>query len=136
MNTREFARLTYRLLLRLHPEAFRRRFGAEMLWIFDVSAHQGQTAYMLYDGVRSVAIQHAKFDMQEEPAAAFALEVRTSALTMARFGQATVLAATVLFAVASLVAREMPPIWRIDHAQTICLEPEGPKPVVVLETHR
>ena len=28
-------RLIYQCLLYLHPPAFRRRFGAEMLWIFD-----------------------------------------------------------------------------------------------------
>ena len=32
------SRSLYRLLLNLHPPAFRERFAAEMLWIFDEAA--------------------------------------------------------------------------------------------------
>jgi len=40
MTARSFTRLIYRLLLWLHPLAFRKQFGDEMLWIFDLSAGQ------------------------------------------------------------------------------------------------
>jgi hypothetical protein len=134
MNSRSFARLVYRLLLWLHPQAFRQRFGREMLWIFDLASRQGQTAYMLYDGARSVTIQHAKFDLQEEAAAPFGLEIQTSSLTVARLGQAALLSAVVLFALASLIAREMPSAWYLDHdQQPSCQQTDEPKPKVVLE---
>jgi D-alanyl-D-alanine carboxypeptidase len=36
--TKSMCRSLYRLLLKLHPPAFRQRFAAEMLWIFDEAA--------------------------------------------------------------------------------------------------
>jgi hypothetical protein len=137
MSARSFARLAYRLLLRLHPPAFRQRFSDEMLWIFDLSSRQDQTAYMLYDGARSIVIQHAKVDLQEQPAPAFGLEVQTSGLTVARLGQATVLAAVALFGLASLIAREMPSAWYLDHDLTpMCGQSDVPAPKKVLEIKR
>lgn len=132
MSARSFARLAYRLLLRLHPPAFRQSFSDEMLWIFDLSSRQ--TAYMLYDGARSMVIQHAKVDLQEQPAPAFGLEVQTSGLTIARLGQATVLAAVVLFFLASLIAREMPSAWYLDHdLPPMCGQSDVPRPKVAQE---
>jgi hypothetical protein len=137
MNTQGLARLMYRLVLRLHPAAFRKRFGEEMLWIFDMSSREGQMAYMLYDGARSVIIQHGKFDMQEEAAAPFCLEIQTSNLTVARLGQATLLCAAVLFTLGSLIAREMPSTWYLGHyQQPVCGQVDEPKPNVVLEPRR
>jgi hypothetical protein len=47
-------RVFYRLLLWLHPPSFRRRFGDEMLWIFDeTAAHTGALA----DGFASLLRQ-------------------------------------------------------------------------------
>jgi hypothetical protein len=123
MNAQSFARLFYRLLLRLRPATFRRRFGDEMLGIFDLSSREGQTAYMLYDGARSVIMQHAKLDLHEEPAAAFCMEVETSSLTVARVGQATVLAAALLLVMASVIVREMPPASVFDQKPT-CQQPD------------
>lgn len=132
MNTPSFARLLYRLLLRLHPAGFRQRFGQEMLWIFDSASHQ--TAYMLYDGARSVIIQHAKFEMQEDAAAPFCLEVKASSLTLARLGQAALLSTVVLFALASLIARNMPSGWYLEHdQQSTCQQTDEPRPKAVLE---
>jgi hypothetical protein len=133
MSAQGFARLMYRLLLRLHPAAFRQRFSEEMLWIFDVSSREGQMAYMLYDGARSVAIQHSKFDLQEEAAAPFCLEIQTSNLTVPRLGQATLLCVAVLLTLGSLITREMPSTWSIDHdQQPACGRIDEPKPNVVL----
>jgi hypothetical protein len=54
------ARLTYRLLLRLHPSSFQREFGADMLWIFDEEQQQGSTLYLFLDGVRSLLRQRCR----------------------------------------------------------------------------
>ena len=135
MNIPRLARLLYRLLLRLHPAGFRRRFGEEMLWIFDLSSRNGETAYMLYDGARSVFMQHAKFDPQEEPATAFCLEVQTSGLTVARVCQATVLSAALLLALASVIGREMPPI-SVFYQRPTCQQVDEPQPQPNLEVQR
>jgi len=50
------SRRLYRCLLGLHPAVFRRRFAAEMLWIFDEAAGEGAGALFL-DGLVSVARQ-------------------------------------------------------------------------------
>ncbi|MGD0442412.1 MAG: hypothetical protein ABSA39_00615 [Edaphobacter sp.] len=50
-------RHVYRLLLRLHPHAFRARFGDEMLWIFDEQSRNGSTLLLLLDGLRSLSRQ-------------------------------------------------------------------------------
>lgn len=109
MTARSFMRLIYRLLLWLHPLAFRKQFGDEILWIFDRSAAHGQTAYLLYDGVRSAVLQHSPFDPQEDQASFLCLEVRASGLTLARVGQAIALGGGLLLLGAFLVARDMPP---------------------------
>jgi hypothetical protein len=108
MRARSFTRLIYRLLLWLHPLAFRKQFGDQMLWIFDLSAGHGQTGHLLYDRVRSAVLQDAAFDPQEDRASFLCLEVRASHLTFARVGQAIVLGGGLLLFAASLVAREMP----------------------------
>jgi hypothetical protein len=53
-------RIAYRAMIRMHPASFRREFGEEMLWIFDKESHEGITAHLLFDGIRSIALQHAK----------------------------------------------------------------------------
>lgn len=55
-------RLIYRLILHLHPRAFRERFSTEMLWIFDEECHQSGAFRMLRDGAVSLVHQHAKND--------------------------------------------------------------------------
>lgn len=42
-------RILYRLLVCLHPPAFRLRFKEELLWIFDESRHASGSAPLLYD---------------------------------------------------------------------------------------
>jgi hypothetical protein len=51
------SRLVYRSLLRLHPDAFRQRFGAEMLCIYDEAAAGGTTLVLLTDVVISLLRQ-------------------------------------------------------------------------------
>jgi len=47
----------YRVLLRLHPAAFRREFADEMLWIFDETSVRGRTAPLFADALASLARQ-------------------------------------------------------------------------------
>jgi len=44
-------RLLYRILAGLHPPAFRRRYSAEMLWIFDASTASGKGTGRLFRDV-------------------------------------------------------------------------------------
>ena len=50
-------RLLYRLLLCLHPPAFRREFAGEMLWIFDETAGAAGRALLFSDALLSLARQ-------------------------------------------------------------------------------
>ncbi len=50
-------RAIYQCLLALHPPAFRRRFAAEMLWIFDEAAETAGAAAFMADGLASLARQ-------------------------------------------------------------------------------
>jgi hypothetical protein len=50
-------RTFYRCLLWLHPPAFRREFGNEMLWIFDQAAESQGTVPLFFDGLGSLARQ-------------------------------------------------------------------------------
>jgi hypothetical protein len=135
MTVRSLTRLIYRLLLWLHPLTFRKQFGDEMLWIFDLSAGYGQTGYLLYDGVRSAVLQHAAFDPQEDRASFLCLEVRASHLTLARVGQAIALGGGLLLFAAFLVAREMPPASVFDQKPT-CQSTAEIKPSAHLEIWR
>jgi hypothetical protein len=49
-------RSLYRLLLWLHPPAFRQQFAEEMLWIFDEESKQG-LARLFADGIASLMRQ-------------------------------------------------------------------------------
>ena len=49
-------RIFYRCLIRLHPRAFRERFGDEMLSVFDDAGHLAGAAF-LADGLGSLARQ-------------------------------------------------------------------------------
>jgi hypothetical protein len=50
-------RALYQCLLLLHPPAFRRRFAAEMLFIFDEAAQSTGGPALIFDGVVSLARQ-------------------------------------------------------------------------------
>ncbi len=47
-------RATYRVLLALHPPAFRRQFAGEMLWVFDQADQDGQASGFCIDMSRSL----------------------------------------------------------------------------------
>jgi len=50
-------RILYAFLLRLHPRPFRRRFGDEMLGIFDEIPVNNERTLLLYDALRSLTVQ-------------------------------------------------------------------------------
>lgn len=50
-------RVLYSSLLRLHPPAFRRRFGTEMLWVFDEARLSEGALVLLFDLLISVTRQ-------------------------------------------------------------------------------
>ncbi len=50
-------RRLYRVLVRMHPPAFRREFAAEMLWIYDQAAAERGSAALLWDAFVSLARQ-------------------------------------------------------------------------------
>lgn len=47
----------YVLLIRLHPASFRKRFGGEMLWIFDETANSWGVGALLVDAILSLLRQ-------------------------------------------------------------------------------
>ena len=51
------SRRLYYLLLQLHPPAFRYRFAAEMLWIFDEISGSGRRSALFVDGILSLGRQ-------------------------------------------------------------------------------
>lgn len=53
------SRSLYRGLLRLHPEPFRRRYGEEMLWIFDDAEGPAPRLRLLADCILSLGRQRA-----------------------------------------------------------------------------
>ena len=132
MNTQAFSRLVYRLMLRLHPATFRQRFGDEMLWIFDLASNPGDRFYLLLDGARSLTIQRARVDVQEQAASPFGVEIQLSGLTVGRIVQAVVLSATMVLVLTSLLVRQMPS--PVDHGGgSVCGRDDGPNSHVVLE---
>jgi hypothetical protein len=50
-------RVLYKLLVQIHPPAFRRQFAAEMLWIFDEASQSGGALPLCWDGFVSLARQ-------------------------------------------------------------------------------
>jgi hypothetical protein len=50
-------RILYAFLLRVHPRAFRMRFGDEMLCIFDEVPANTDRTLLLYDVLRSLTVQ-------------------------------------------------------------------------------
>jgi hypothetical protein len=61
-------RFVYRVILRLHPEGFRERFAAEMLWIFDEECRRGRALRSLVDVVASLLRQRGRVADEPLPA--------------------------------------------------------------------
>jgi D-alanyl-D-alanine carboxypeptidase len=57
MMIQSICRSLYRLLVKLHPAAFRQRFGEEMMWIFDEAAATQRTPRLFADAFVSLTRQ-------------------------------------------------------------------------------
>lgn len=98
------SRMTYRLILRIHPGPFRERFGEEMLGIFDEECQRG-SARLLVDGALSAVRQHVKEqDTVEAAPAGFSVGV-TSGISLRRIVQGGVLASIIAYGLMFLLAR-------------------------------
>lgn len=81
-------RLAYRVLLRMHPHAFRCEFGDEMLWIFDEESRRGHALPLLMDGLRSATVQRiARAHIHPDVAEGYYREIN-AAIPLQRFTQA------------------------------------------------
>jgi len=116
---RAVARIAYRVILRLHPLAFRAEFGEEMLWIFDQEMRDEEmrnTAHsksfsvelpmrLLLDGFRSALLQHTARPHAEQPqpeSAGLTFCEIESAIPIVRFAQAGFVAFSCLFCLLSV----------------------------------
>ena len=70
MNCAIFFRSFYRLIVRMHPCAFRERFGDEMLWIFEEELRRDAGGRALFDGVLSLLRQRSNIERDREPVVA------------------------------------------------------------------
>jgi hypothetical protein len=112
-------RTAYRLILRVHPAPFRKRFGEEMLWIFDQECERGARK-LLIDGALSAVRQHAKEQDEHEPApAGFTVEIATSGISLRRFVQGGVLA-SLIYGVMLLLTRNGVAIQPVQSAGSSC----------------
>ena len=99
------SRGVYRVLLRLHPAAFRERFAAEMLWVFDQCPPS--LAETVRDGVVSALTQWMANDPVPRIAVPFGL-TPSSLLSGLRVAQATTVAALVTLGFLKLLTQSVP----------------------------
>jgi hypothetical protein len=126
MSQATLLRMTYRLLLRVHPRSFRDRFGSEMLWIFDEQRKTQPPTRLLIDGAISAIRQHAR---NEDDATlvspAFGAEVPTG-MSPRRFVQAGVIASAFAYGLILLLARNSPAATRIHPKPHACMPVYSP----------
>lgn len=108
MTFARFVRGLYRLVLRLHPPAFRERFAGEMLWIFDQSARDGDALRMMADGCVSLAKQWMSMDTVPRTDAALFGNLSTGSLSGTRITQATVVAVALTLGFFKLLTQSVP----------------------------
>jgi hypothetical protein len=104
---RVVSRFAYRLLLRLHPAAFRNEFGAEMLCIFD---QQDETAaYLFFDGIISLIRQRCR--LQNDPgqlSITSGTVITGPGIGLVRLLQGGIACSVICFSLAQLLARHGP----------------------------
>lgn len=103
-----FARGFYRLLLRLHPPAFRERFAGEMLWVFDQSAVGGGTMRLMTDGCVSLAKQWMAADTVPRKQTAPFQYVPAGSLSAVHVTQAAVVAILLTLGFFKLLTQSVP----------------------------
>jgi hypothetical protein len=99
-------RIAWRVIIRLHPESFRNRFGDEMLWIFDEMSRDDSSAHFFLDGLRSLVLQHTR-PRPATSACVFYREIN-SALPAHRLAQAGFAILSILFCFALMLSPWMP----------------------------
>lgn len=121
-------------MLRLHPVGFRAEFGDDMLWIFDEEARRGAALPLLWDALRSVAVQNIRPQAAQVEAAGGIYTEIDSSLPSERFAQ---VALVTLFCSLSLtlflsmvVPRVVVPLGRMlyTHVRLLAATPAPPIP--------
>jgi hypothetical protein len=102
------ARGLYRLLLFLHPPAFRERFAGEMLWIFDQSVMDGDTLRVMGDGCVSLVTQWMATDTVPQANPGSFRSVPTGSLSAMRVTQATAVALLLTLGFFKLLTQSVP----------------------------
>jgi hypothetical protein len=69
--SRSISRRLYRRLLDMHPEPFRREFGAEMLEIFEACSADRGVLFVIGDALLSAARQQVRYQATPAPKASF-----------------------------------------------------------------
>jgi hypothetical protein len=100
-------RKIYQLLLRLHPHAFRERFGTEMLWLFNETLCEEGFFKLCADALFSLAKQHIANDSSHRPASQLFQEAPHSGVSVTRCLQAGIVASVALLGFFELLA---PPV--------------------------
>lgn len=102
------ARGLYRLLLLLHPPAFRERFAGEMLWIFDQSVTDSGTLRVMGDGCVSLVTQWMATDTVPQANTGSFRIMPTSSLSAVRITQATAIALVLTLGFFKLLTQSVP----------------------------
>jgi hypothetical protein len=93
----------------LHPRAFRKEFGDELLWIFDEVRYQERLRRLFLDVFLSLVRQHAQAeDLVESRTGGFGLEIDSSNLTLLPLLRATVLASLIIVGFVTLAGSSQP----------------------------
>jgi hypothetical protein len=97
MKRADFLRVSYCLIVRMHPGPFRNRFGDEMVWIFDEERGRGKGARLFFDGIVSLLRQRSKMEATPAPmVAGFGLLDTGWGIAPRRFVEAGIMASLVL----------------------------------------
>lgn len=98
----------YRLLLLLHPPAFRERFAGEMLWIFDQSVADTGTVRVMADGCVSLVTQWMASDAVPQANTGSFQIVPADSLSARRLTQATAIALVLTVGFFKLLTQSVP----------------------------
>ena|SRR5690242_18747609 len=99
-------RALYKLLVQMHPPAFRRQFAAEMLWIFDEASQSGSALSLCWDGTVSLARQWLFRSGSWKLAVAVAgacLQIAAGVLICTTLGHAGINSVHTIFAMSTLI---------------------------------
>jgi hypothetical protein len=101
-------RRIYRLLLRLHPPAFRERFADEMLWLFDETLADAGLFKLYTDAAYSLVKQHAANDPVPPSAPQPFQAVHVETLGVTRIFQAGAIASLTIIGFVKMLQPPLP----------------------------